>query len=157
MTSNFIWKASSPNSSSKKIRWFAGSNWALEDHGNTSKSYIYSEQTTLDLNDLPQCIVLTVKYMPDNWVGSELLEQAEIPYLKVKEDTYGLLEQIGDWMRFTPKCASNKNRMEEEFKRIQRWMQNPTTEKKVSKTINIKDVKKNFENFLLKYSVPLSG
>ena len=166
MPSIFIWKANTPNTSKKSIRFYSGSNWVLEDNDYSSKSYIYLEQIVISESD-NSVITFHSKDMPQDWVGSELLEVSNIPYELVKSDNYGTLEMIGDWMRFTSKSETDftETFLKTEFSSIKKWMNNKNKQveqKKVTKnyqsqkTNSILDpnlVKINFEEFLIKYNI----
>jgi hypothetical protein len=69
--------------------------------GAASKSYIYLEQNVISESD-DLLITFQTKNMPRDWVGSDLFEVSSVPYNVVKSDSYGVLEHIGEWMRFTP-------------------------------------------------------
>jgi hypothetical protein len=103
MPSIFVWKAAAPNMSKSTIKIHSGSNWVLEENTDTSssKSYIYLEQNVISESD-DLLITFQTKSMPRDWVGSDLLEVGSVPYSIVKSDSYGVLEHIGEWMRFTP-------------------------------------------------------
>jgi hypothetical protein len=90
------------------ITYFSGSDWFLEEHGNHSHSFSFIDQTCITLInsvDINSVLVYHSKKMPDNWVGSDILEIITVPYQFIKSDSYGTLEHIGDWMRF----ISNKD------------------------------------------------
>jgi hypothetical protein len=126
MPSIFIWKSEKPNTSNKFIKYYSGSNWALEDNENYSKSYMYLEQIVISgFND--SVITFNVKKMPQDWVGSDLLEVTTLPYQYIKSDNYGTLEHIGDWMRFTLKQEIDYTiqNLEKEFNTIQNWIASP--------------------------------
>jgi len=99
MPSIFIWKSVTPILSQKTIRYYSGADWFLEESTKTS-SYMYLNQSIIK-DTIGDIIVYNVCAMPENWIGSELLEVSDIPYHLVKEDHYGKLEQLGVWMRFT--------------------------------------------------------
>jgi hypothetical protein len=100
MPSIFVWKSETPITSNKQIRHYYGSNWFMEDNEYASKSYKYLEQTLITTLNNEKIIVYNAKTMPQDWVGSELLEVSSLPYKMIKSDNYGTLEQIGIWMRF---------------------------------------------------------
>ena len=97
MPSIFVWKASNPISSSS-IRYYSGSNWFLEEHPSHSMSYLYCQQQTLS-----QGMAFDAICMPQNWVGSEIMEIMEVPYQQIRDDADGILEQLGGWMRYRMK------------------------------------------------------
>ena len=70
-----------------------------------------------------QGCVYDIKWMPTNWVGSHLLENASVPYALVKEDALGRLEQLGDWMRFT--TYREVDDKEAEWERVRQWVSAP--------------------------------
>lgn len=115
MPSIFIWKATTPAPSSS-IAYSSGSNWWLEDHAAHSYSYQYEDQMMLS-NDT---LVYHVSKMPHNWVGATLLEVTRIPYQRIREDQDGILEQVGEWMRYQTKheIPFESNRLEAEYARI---------------------------------------
>jgi hypothetical protein len=123
MPSIFIWKSDSPNTSSKQIRYYTGSNWVLEDYEYSSKSYQFLEQTVIPGFD-DSVITFNVKQMPTDWVGNELLEVTCIPYEQIKSDNYGTLDKIGEWMRFTLKQNIDffPEILEQELVKIKKWM-----------------------------------
>lgn len=125
MSSIFIWKSQTPNNSKKTIRYYSGSNWALEDNDYSSKSYSYLEQSVFsNLEYFNSAIVYNIKIMPNDWVGSELLEVTQLSYQLIKEDAYGLLENIGEWMKFTLKkdIVFERDVLEQELGRIKDWI-----------------------------------
>lgn len=100
MPTLFIWKSITPYSPTiKTISYCAGSNWFLEDYGSHSKSAIYVDQHILSDGG----VLYDIEWMPTNWVGPYLLEQAYVPYSFIREVELGTLEKIGNWMRFTTK------------------------------------------------------
>jgi hypothetical protein len=100
MPSIFILKVSGPFSHTvKNISYYAGSNWYLEDYGSHSKSAMYMDQTTLSDDGL----LYDIQWMPSNWVGPYILEQSHVPYALIRVVEWGMLERIGNWMRFTTK------------------------------------------------------
>lgn len=125
MPSIFIWKSTTPNTSHKQIKYYTGSNWFLEDNESSSKSYMYLEQMVITGFD-DSVITFNVKLMPQDWVGSELLEVTNIPYQHIKSDTYGTLEKVGVWMRFTSNndVQFNSEDLQSELSKIQKWMNN---------------------------------
>lgn len=164
MPSIFIWKATEPNTSKKTIKYYSGSNWALEDNEITSKSYMFLEQIVIPgFND--SVITYRAKIMPQDWVGSELLEVSQIPYELIKSDNYGTLDRVGNWMRFILKQENEFSRenLENEIKNIQGWMtekknnfqQKKTFSEKPSPRINhtTQNAQLNFQEFLIKYSL----
>lgn len=117
MPSLFIWKAASPLPlTSTSLTYYSGSDWFLEEHSTYSKSAMYLNQQTLSNHGW----LYDIKWMPTNWVGSHLLENITVPYLLLKEDVVGRLEQLGDWMRFT--SYHEVDDKEAEWKRIQEWV-----------------------------------
>ena len=114
MPSIFVWKATNPISSSS-IRYYSGSNWFLEEHPSHSLSYLYCQQQTLS-----QGMAFDAQCMPQNWVGSEIMEIMEVPYQRIREDADGVLEQLGGWMRYRSKCdiPFELDTLEREFQRI---------------------------------------
>jgi hypothetical protein len=127
MPSIFVWKADEPTTSKKQIRYYSGSNWALEDNDYSSKSYMFLEQIVIPgFND--SVITFHTKLMPQDWTGSELLEVTNLSYEQIKSDNYGILEKLGDWMRFTSKneIKFDSESLQNELLNIKKWM----TEKK---------------------------
>lgn len=125
MPSIFIWKESKPNTSKKTIRIYSGSNWILEDNDYSSKSFKFIEQIVIPgFND--SVITFNVKNMPQDWIGTELLEVTQVNYELIKSDNYGTLEHIGNWMRFTSnhELDYKKELLEMELTKITSWMNN---------------------------------
>jgi len=122
MPSIFVWKAMNPISSSS-IRYYSGSNWFLEEHSSHSFSYLYCQQQTLS-----QGMVFDAQCMPQNWVGSEIMEIMEVPYQLIREDADGVLEQLGGWMRYRSKCdiPFELDTLEREFQRIMNLLDKPS-------------------------------
>jgi len=114
MPSIFVWKATTSISSSS-IRYYSGSNWFLEEHSSHSVSYLYCQQQTLS-----QGMVFDAMCMPQNWVGSEVMEIMEVPYQRIREDADGILEQLGGWMRYRTKreIPFELDTLEREFQMI---------------------------------------
>lgn len=176
MPSIFIWKATTSNTSNKMIRIYSGSNWMLEENETTSKSYIYLDQIVISKsNDL--LITFHTRNMPLDWVGSNLLEVSDVPYKMIKSDMTGTLEIIGEWMRFTTsvEIEFNLESLNTEYDNIQKWINhtNTNTNTNTIKTTNIttdknikhknkkyetrispQKVQHNFQEFLIKYSLP---
>jgi len=125
MPSIFIWKATIPNLSKSSIKIHRGSNWMLEETTDTSssKSYIYLEQNVISESD-DLLITFQTKSMPRDWVGSDLLEVESVPYSIVKSDNYGVLEAVGEWMRFTLNKDVNftKDTLIHEYNNIRQWI-----------------------------------
>ena len=177
MPSIFVWKADEPNTSKKQIKYYSGSNWALEDNDYSSKSYMFLEQIVIPgFND--SVITFHTKLMPQDWTGSELLEVTNISYEQIKSDNYGTLEKLGDWMRFTSKneIEFNSESLQNELLHIKKWMttkseahksEAPRQNKFVQKPVDHRrqhnsphhlsseKVQLNFQEFLIKYSLPI--
>lgn len=164
MPSIFIWKATEPNTSKKTIRYYSGSNWALEDNDFSSKSHMFLEQIVIPgFND--SVITYRAKVMPQDWVGSELLEVSQVPYEQIKSDNYGTLEKIGNWMRFTSKqeMEFDEETLQKELKNIEIWMSEKKNHVQSKKSYPEKpsprtnhllpNVQLNFQEFLIKYSL----
>ena len=123
MPSIFIWKSEDPlPSSSKIIRYYAGEDWFLEEvpkEQERTKSFQYTN--CIDCNDFT---VYHVKKKGVDWVGAYLLESIEVPYLIRKEDSYGLCDQIGLWMRFITNdtIPFKKEDLISQFQQIQNWL-----------------------------------
>jgi len=94
MPSIFVWAATSPLSSSSSITQYIGSDWFLEDNGTTSASYQYNGQQF----DGETLIWKAIK-KPNDWVGSHILEMQKVSYQRIKADSYGIAEQLGNWIR----------------------------------------------------------
>lgn len=125
MPSIFIWKSDKECISSDNITYYMGSNWVLESTNSNQKSYRIIEQSNIEKNNLNQHVLaMDITIMPNNWVGSELLEVIQIPYKIIKMDDYGILEHIGEWNRFTSNNDINfkNNNLEFEFKKILNWI-----------------------------------
>jgi hypothetical protein len=122
MPSIFVWKAIHPISSSS-IQYYSGSNWFLEEHPSHSVSYLYCQQQTLS-----QGMVFETICMPQNWVGSEIMEMMEVPYQRIREDADGVLEQLGGWMRYRTKreIPFELDTLEMEFQKIMRSLDKPS-------------------------------
>jgi hypothetical protein len=65
--------------------------------------------------------------MPQNWVGSEIMEIMEVPYQRIREDADGVLEQLGGWMRYRAKreIPFELDSLEREFQRILNLLEKP--------------------------------
>lgn len=164
MPSIFIWKSETPNTSKKQIRYYSGSNWALEDYDFTSKSYMLLDQIVIPgFNN--SVITHRAKLMPQDWTGSDLLEVSVVPYEHIKSDNYGTLERIGCWMRFTSKneIEFDEDSLKSEIKQIEKWMlekksfEKTLPEKKYSQKqpIHHQNIQTNFQEFLIKYTMPV--
>ena len=116
MPSIFVWKTdrSLPTTT---IRYYSGSNWFMEEHGAQSYSYLLCNQ-----HSFQDGTVVDVKPMPRDWMGSYLLEVTTIPYQRIHEDTQGVLEQLGEWMRYRTKMdiPFEPVILEREWERIRR-------------------------------------
>ena len=122
MPSLFIWKSTTPFSPTvKTISYYAGSNWFLEDYGSYSKSAMYLDQATLSEDGL----LYDIQWMPTNWVGSYVLEQTHVPYSLIKVMEWGMLERIGNWMRFTTKHDVHVEEREHIWKKIKELEDEP--------------------------------
>ena len=172
MPSIFIWKAATSNTSKKMIRIYSGSNWMLEENESYSKSYMYLDQIVISESD-DLLITFHTKKMPLDWVGSDLLEVNNVPYEMIKSDTMGTLEMLGEWMRFTTnsEIEYSVKSLKDEYINIKKWINhnkdttNTNTNKNINKKYNSKhqksisslDLQKvqlNFQEFLIKYSLP---
>lgn len=161
MPSIFIWKSTTANTSKKMIKMYSGSNWVLEenDYCSNSKSYMYLDQIVIsESNDL--LITFHTKNMPADWVGSDLLEVSYVPYEMIKSDATGTLEMIGEWMRFTTnrEIDYNLESLKAEYIHIKKWINQTTphnsNHKKSKASIDPQKVQLNFQEFLIKYSLP---
>ena len=168
MPSIFIWKSNETNTSKKQVRYYSGSNWFLEDNDFSSKSYMLTDQAVINDND-NAVITFQAKKMPQDWVGSELLEVTQVPYTQIKSDNYGTLEQVGEWMRFISVGEFDSETLESEFVQIKAWItkkdfvqQHSTTSKFTQKPDNrqqlpfsLDNIQHNFQEFLNKYNTAL--
>lgn len=134
MPSIFVWKAKQPISNSTTIQYYSGANWFLEEHSSYSKSAIYLHQQVLSNHGW----MFDIKWMPNNWVGSHLLENKSLPYSLIKEDQYARLEQIGDWMRATMIHDIPYESREKEWETIQQWALTPLQQASYPKEANYK-------------------
>lgn len=100
MSSIFIWKSSSANTSKNTIRVYSGLNWCLEGNDINSFSYKIDEQMSFNTNN-NTVLVRNIINMPTDWTGSNLIEISTLPYSVIKSDNYAKLEMIGNWMRCT--------------------------------------------------------
>jgi hypothetical protein len=163
MPSIFIWKSNEPNTSKKTIRFYSGSNWVLEESDYSSKSYIYLEQIVISESN-NSVITFNSKDMPQDYIGSELLEVTNIPYEIIKSDNYGTLEKIGNWMRFISKNEIDfeETSLKNEFSIIKIWMNKQSNNKQPYKEIKQNSeisfdqdkIQNDFQQFLVKYTVP---
>ena len=157
MPSIFIWKTTTTNTSKKMIRIYSGSNWVLEEHEYSSKSYIYLDQIVISESD-DLLINFHTKNMPLDWVGSDLLEISNVPYEIIKSDTTGTLEMIGEWMRFTSNSDNtieyNIESLKTEYINIKKWINHNSKHPKSTTNIDPQKVQLNFQEFLIKYSLP---
>jgi hypothetical protein len=84
----------------------------------------------------------------------------------VKTDNYGVLEKIGDWMRFTAKneIEFTENNLKKEYYEIKKWLTNKNKTMKQNipqKTYNNNSldphkIQIDFQQFLIKYNIPSS-
>lgn len=116
MPSIFIWKATTPVHISSTILHYSGTNWFLEEHHSHSYSYQYENQVMLPNN----VIAYQAVKMPQDWVGSEILETVTVGYQLIRDDSNGTLEQLGEWMRYRSKhdSAFEFNALEKEYTSI---------------------------------------
>jgi hypothetical protein len=121
MPSIFIWKSNELCTSKKQVRYYSGSNWFLEDNDFSSKSYMLIDQTVINDNN-NQVITFHAKKMPQDWVGSELLEVTQVPYEQIKSDNYGTLERVGEWMRFISVDEFDSETLQNELIQIKKWI-----------------------------------
>lgn len=138
MPSIFIWKTDIANTSKQFIRYYAGSNWFLEDNDYSSNSYMYLQQIVIPGSENNSVITFHVKKMPIDWVGADLLEVNQVPYRLLKSDNYATLEHIGNWIRcivhhpieYTLQNITN------EYKHLMNWKNQEATsiEKRVQST-----------------------
>lgn len=132
MESIFIWKADKPCGSNSSMKYFMGSNWVLEDNQVSQKSYKIIEQLSIKNSSLSDTILINnISIMPNNWVGSELLEVFSVPYKIIKSDEYGTFEQFGEWNRFTlhKNINFNNETIRNEMKRILKWLEDSINKK----------------------------
>jgi len=151
MSSIFIWKSETPNKGDKKITYYNGSNWFLEEHSSYSKSYNYINQYAF-ITITTNVLCFEAKEMPTDWTGNYLLEKwSEIPYSLLKDDEYATLDQIGKWMRCKIKSPIEfeEKQLEEEWVTLQNWLKEP-----IKKSITIQTYPKNRIN---NYQVPIKS
>lgn len=164
MPSIFIWKSNTSNISKKMIRIYSGSNWVLEENESfsNSKSYMYLDQIVISKSD-DLLITFHTKNMPHDWVGSDLLEVSYVPYEMIKSDNYGILEMIGDWMRFTKntEIEYSEESLKTEYINIKKWISHKNhnshsshNSKYQKSNLDPQNVQLNFQEFLIKYSLP---
>lgn len=117
MPSIFVWKSDRPLPSTS-MYYYAGSDWFLHD----SVSYRLDAQQMIS-----HALVLQVTPMPSDWVGSDLLQKGLIPYEQIKEDAYGILDQLGTWMRYRTKreIPFERDSLEKEWRRMTDPMKDP--------------------------------
>jgi hypothetical protein len=173
MTSIFIWKNDTPNTSNKSVKIYSGSNWVLEESEYFSKSYTYLNQIVISESN-NSVITFNIKNMPQDYVGSDLLEVKYLPYELIKSDNYGILERIGNWNRFTlnQEIDYTLNNLTSEYKNIIRWInikqnnQNKNNQNKnyqnknnifktnnlEQHTLEINTIQEKFKQFLNKYN-----
>jgi hypothetical protein len=128
MPSIFIWKMNNSqlhksNTTKNIVRYYTGSNWVMEEEGEKSVSYQLLDQIIIPgFSD--SVITYNIKYMPTNWIGSDLLEVSNVEFEKIKSDNYGTLVRIGEWMRFTlnNEIIFEENQLLKEIDVITRWM-----------------------------------
>jgi hypothetical protein len=115
VTSNHI------SSGNDTITYYSGSNWFMHEYSNNIgcnvNSYMYMDQYMIENGKV---LVYNVVEMPVNWVGSDCLEIAKIPYKLHKKDQNGQLDQLGSWMRFISKNDSLASI--QEFEKMKQWM-----------------------------------
>lgn len=122
MPAIFIWKTTTPFSPTvKTIPYYAGSNWFLEDYGSHSKSAMYMDQQSLSDDG----ILFDIQWMPTNWVGPYVLEKGCVPYSLIREVEWGVLERLGNWMRFTTKEDIPVEHRENVWKQIRALEEEP--------------------------------
>ena len=128
-----------------------------------------TDQAVINDNDSACVITFQAKKMPQDWVGSELLEVTQVPYTQIKSDNYGTLEQVGEWMRFISVGEFDSETLESEFVQIKAWItkkdfvqQHSTTSKFTQKPDNrqqlpfsLDNIQHNFQEFLNKYNTAL--
>jgi hypothetical protein len=125
---------------------------------------MYLEQIVIpEFND--SVITFQTKNMPQDWVGSDLLEVTSVPYEFVKSDNYGTLEKLGEWMRFTLKSeiTFDFESLTNEFNKVKIWIKSEKvperqirTEYKPAQTnLNSTRIHLDFQEFLIKYSFPI--
>ena len=136
MPSIFVWKSNRPHPTTT-ITYYEGEDWFLEDHGHLSSSVRVEQQCTLS-----HATAYDTRTMPHDWVGSYLLEKSLLPYSLLKEDHYGRLEQLGDYLRVTlvKEVLFEKAALEREHQKILTWI---TAEKE--------------EPCLIRYDLPATG
>lgn len=126
MQSIFVWKSDKPLSHSSTLTYYSGSYWFMEETEQGAKSYQYHQQMKLSPTSQHsnEIIVWNAEKMGSDWVGFQLLSTNKIPYHKVKEDSYAVLEYLGDWIRcivFSP-LEWNSQSLENEMTKIHQWM-----------------------------------
>jgi hypothetical protein len=136
MPSIFIWKSDTPLLSSSILTYYIGSNWFLEENKEQTQSYIYQEQYK-EVDSSYICFHATK--MPYDWVGSDILEVIQVPYQLIKEDSYGVLEQLGSWMRLILKkdIIFDEEYIKQEWNLIQSWIQLPISKKSTASSSSL--------------------
>ena len=125
---------------------------------------MYLEQIVIpEFND--SVITFQTKNMPQDWVGSDLLEVTSVPYEFVKSDNYGTLEKLGEWTRFTLKgeITFDFESLTNEFNKVKKWIKSEKVPEKQIRTeykpaqtnLNPNRIHLDFQEFLIKYSFPI--
>jgi hypothetical protein len=97
MPSIFIWKSEKQITLKNTMRLYNGLHWILEENSNTSKSYKLLEQTVICGDSV---IIFNIKYMPQDWIGNEVLEVTQMPYELIKIDNSVLTEKCLQYDQF---------------------------------------------------------
>jgi hypothetical protein len=118
LSSIFIWKADDGArefSPSSMITCYRGADWFLEDIDSMSHSYQYLSQ-----EQGHEYLYFSVKKMPEDWIGEDLLESVEIPYRKLRQNDGWLWEQLGQWYRCI--AIDTGKSIDEQWVDVNRWI-----------------------------------
>lgn len=147
MPSIFVWLADQPNTSLSTCTYYSGSNWFMEEYNDNMIAYEYQQQTIL-----PGVLVWKAKRLPQDRLGSDLLEVLTVPYQLIKEDSYATLVQMGLWLRCILKndTLDTVDTLQQEWNTVQKWC---TTNFPIKSHTSIKNKKlQNDGEFLIRFS-----
>jgi hypothetical protein len=118
----------------------------MEEYNDHTIAYEYQQQTIL-----PGVLVWKAKRLPQDRLGSDLLEVLTVPYHLIKDDSYATMEQVGSWMRCILKKDTeySVDTLQTEWNTVQKWRSTTTH---IKNPDGIKKKPSNDGEFLIRFS-----
>ena len=97
------------------IRYYRGTDWFLEEHDDVSYSY-----QLLSQEQGQGYLYYSVKKMETDWIGSDLLNELDVPYTLYQESNGWQWEKVGVWYRCI--CPDTGKSVGEQWSDACKWV-----------------------------------